>query len=103
MTKPQISNQISLGNVIQILILLVGLAGAYYTLKATSDTASVAAVKNADGLEKLADRVQVLETRDAVNGEQISVLRRDIEEIKNGQRETNNLMRQLLQHGVIPR
>ena len=113
MTKPTISNNISLGNLIQIGALLVAGAAAWYGLKATSDTAAVAASENALAIEDLrdrviprvADRVQSLETSYAVNGEQIRVLRRDIEEIKNGQREMNGLLREILNRGtnVLPR
>lgn len=99
--KPQWSPQISLGNVIQICILLVGLAGAWFAMDQRTNTAQLAAQKNAAELAQVELRVRSLETKNAADSEQLRTLQRDIADLKQGQRETNGLLRQLLQRGSL--
>lgn len=101
MTRPQFTWQISLGNALQLLtIAIIGL-GAWYAMSHQADTAAKGVTKNAADLVQIEVRVRALETRAAADSEQLRTLQRDISELKQGQRETNGLLRQLLQRGAL--
>lgn len=99
MTKPTLNSQISLGNVIQLVVLLVTILAGWFTIDQQSKSAAEAASENKDGLVKIEVRLRLLENKDAKDSEQLRTLQRDIAELKNGQKETNGLLRQLLQRG----
>lgn len=101
--KPQWSPQISLGNIIQIGLLLVGLVAAWITMEQRTDAAEAASKQNAAELVQIELRIRALETTNAADAEQLRSLQRDIAELKQGQRETNGLLRQLLQRGSLER
>jgi uncharacterized coiled-coil protein SlyX len=101
MTKPQITSQISLGNIIQIALILAGLTGAWFTMGHRTEATAAGMAKNAADLVQIEVRVRALETRAAADTEQLRTLQRDISELKQGQRETNGLLRQLLQRGAL--
>lgn len=101
MTKPQITSHISLGNIIQIALIVVGLAGAWFTMEHRTEAAAAGLNKNSVELSQIEVRVRALETRAAADTEQLRTLQRDISELKQGQRETNGLLRQLLQRGSL--
>lgn len=61
----------------------------------------LAAQKNAAELAQVELRVRSLETKNAADSEQLRTLQRDIADLKQGQRETNGLLRQLLQRGSL--
>ena len=66
---------------------------------------SMTQMENSFGTSRQAhdQRLRALETRSAVDGEQIRALRGDIEEIKQGQDQIEGLLRQLLQRSVTSR
>ena len=97
MTKPTFTTNISAGNIIQILVLIVSLTAGWFAMKNETSAAISKAVANAAELSDIDARVRVLERSDAQDSEQLRTFRRDIEEIKQGQRDMNNLLRQLLQ------
>jgi hypothetical protein len=99
MTKPTLNSQISLGNVIQLVVLLVTILAGWFTIDQQSKSAAEAASENKDGLVKIEVRLRLLENKDAKDSEQLRTLQRDIAELKSGQKETNGLLRQLLQRG----
>lgn len=101
MTKPQITPQISLGNIIHIAIILVAVVGAYFAINHRTETTQAAVLKNAEVLVQYELRLRALENKDAADSEQLRTLQRDITELKQGQRETNALLRQLLQRGAL--
>lgn len=101
MTKPQITSQISLGNIIQIALILLGAAGAYWTIEHRTETTRLGMEKNAEVLVQYELRLRTLENKDAADSEQLRTLHRDITELKQGQRETNALLRQLIQRGPV--
>ena len=101
MTRPTISNQISIGNIIQIGAFVVAVVAAYYAIQYQAETASIAASKNTEQIASLEGRIRDLENRSARDSEQLRTLQRDIQEIKEGQREINSLLRQLPQRGAI--
>lgn len=101
MTKPTVTSQISLGNIIQIGVLLVGLVAGWFTMRNEVDAALNASGNNSAEISEMSERIRALETRSARDSEQLNTLRRDIGELKTGQREINGLLRQLLQRGAI--
>lgn len=101
MPKPEITAQISLGNIIQIALIIIGAAGAYYTIEHRTEIARLGMEKNAAVLVQYELRIRTLENKDAADSEQLRTLQRDITELKQGQGETNALLRQLLQRGRL--
>ena len=101
MTKPILNNQISYGNILQLGLLLVALVGGWFTVRQQSEVAASAATSNTAQIVALEGRIRSLETRSARDSEQLRTLQRDIGEIKDGQREINGLLRQILQRGRI--
>ena len=101
MAKPTISSQISLGAIIQIFVLVVTAFGFWFALKHQTETAASVAGSNTAQITLLETRVRVLETTSARDSEQLRTLQRDISEIKDGQREINRLLRQLMQRGSL--
>lgn len=101
MTRPQFTWQISLGNALQLLSIAIIGIGAWYAMGHRAETAAVGVAQNAADLVQIELRVRSLETRAAADTEQLRTLQRDISELKQGQRETNGLLRQLLQRGAL--
>ena len=101
MTKPTLNGQISLGNVIQLVVLVVAIVGGWVTIEQRSEAAVLAATQNKAELVEFELRIRTLENKDARDSEQLRTLQRDIGELKTGQKETNGLLRQLLQRRVI--
>lgn len=96
MPRPSFTSSISLGNVIQVLLLIVGLTGGYFAIKHESATAFDLATKTASSLQRVEGRVTQLEIGAASDNAQLKHLQDDLKEIKDGQRELNNLIRELL-------
>ncbi len=96
MTNPTYKDQISLENIIQIIVLVVAMSGAFMFVRhqggATANETKNISVK----LSQLKDRVRGLEVRSASDIAHMEAVRRDISEIKTSQRESNALLRQLL-------
>lgn len=101
MTLPTFNSQISLGNMIHIAVLLAAIAGGWFTLENKVSFAETRVTANQQALRDMQDRVRVLENKDAGDTEQLRTLQRDIAEIKEGQRELQRLIRQLLQRNAI--
>lgn len=101
MTKPTLNGQISLGNVIQLAVLVFAIVGGWVTIEQRSAAAVLSASENKEELVKFELRIRTLENKDARDSEQLRTLQRDIGELKTGQKETNGLLRQLLQRRVI--
>ncbi|MEM9700235.1 MAG: hypothetical protein AAF943_15760 [Pseudomonadota bacterium] len=100
MTRPIFNSQISLGNIIQLGLLLVAVVGGWFTLRAQTDMAARDVAANVVTIRDLNLRVRALETQSAGQNAQLSALQRDIGEIKDGQKEINALLRQILQHNT---
>lgn len=101
MTRPTINNQISLGNIIQFGALVAAIVTGWFAMQYQSEANSALAGKNSQEITLLETRIRQLENRSARDSEQLRTLQRDIGEIKDGQREINGLLRQLLQRGTI--
>lgn len=65
MTKPQITSQISLGNIIQIALILAGLTGAWFTMGHRTEATAVSAAENAAAIVENERRIRTLETSQA--------------------------------------
>ncbi|MGH1447442.1 MAG: hypothetical protein ACRBBO_15515 [Cognatishimia sp.] len=94
MTKPKMTADISLGQVIQITVLLVGMVAAFLTVQHTGAATAELAEKNRVSVVHLTTRIVALEKNDALNDQRLKVLNRDLAEIKSEVSETNNLLRQ---------
>lgn len=96
MTKPEYKSQISLGNVIQVGMLVVALAGSWAFMQSTTSN-------NADEIDRLGEDVAEIEVRvrsvelSSQGGKASSeALAQAMERIERTQRENNALIRQLL-------
>lgn len=65
MTKPQITSQISLGNIIQIALILAGLTGAWFTMGHRTEVTAAGMAKNASQIVENERRIRALETSQA--------------------------------------
>ena len=89
MTSPKFSSQISLGNIIQVAILLVALAGGWALTQS-----SVAG--NTDRLTDHETRLRTLEQASSTMGADFRAMREALNDIKTQQQDNNRLLRQLL-------
>lgn len=104
MTKPQFNGQISLGNVLSIIVLITGLLGSWFALQADvgnlrSDHEKLVASTSAsfnDHEKRIRDVERISTTQSADFRAMNSTLR----DIKAQQQENNQLLRQLLSRRI---
>lgn len=65
MTKPQLTSQISLGNIIQITLILAGLTGAWFTMGHRTEASALGVSNNAAEIAEHDRRLRTLETSQA--------------------------------------
>jgi hypothetical protein len=93
MTSPRFNTQISLGNIIQIALLLIAVAGGYVSLQdAVADGETVQRDHEA--------RIRSLENASVRQGADFRAMNQTLRDIKDQQAENNRLLRQLLSRGV---
>lgn len=104
MTTPRFNNTFSLGNVIQIIILIVGIAGGWFTLKA--DVSSLRteqqrlAAETSDTFKDHERRMRDVERITTTQSADFRAMNSTLRDIKAQQQENNRLLRQILSREV---
>jgi hypothetical protein len=91
---PQINKQVSFGNLLTIGSIILAAGVGWGTIGREVETQTLRIEK----LELLAERVQALETAQAVTTTKLTAIQHGIGELKQAQGETNSLIRTLLQN-----
>jgi hypothetical protein len=89
MTSPRFNTQISLGNIIQIALLIIAVAGGYVSLQD--------AVADGETVQRDHEvRIRNLENASVRQGADFRAMNQTLRDIKDQQSENNRLLRQIL-------
>ena len=100
MTAPKFTDNISLGNIIQVAVLLVAVSASFLFVQFQSAATAEEAKKVVVEMNKLELRVRSLEVHEATGTERLQSVQRDVREIKQGLNENNSILRQLLRQNT---
>jgi hypothetical protein len=95
MTAPRFENVLSIGNIIQIIVILVAMVIAWGDARNEIDVLKSAQAESLNHRAQLDARLRAMEMSSARSDERIDNLLRSMEEVKLAQRETNALLRRI--------
>lgn len=95
MTAPRFENVLSIGNILQIIVILVAMAIAWGDAKSDIDALKASQAALAEASTQREIRLRSMEISASRADERIENVLRSMDELKAAQRETNNLLREL--------